>query len=307
MTKKIMAMFPGQGSQIVGMAKDFYENFPAAKKRFEEANEVLGFSLTKLCFEGPQEELTKTAFTQPAILTASVVAFEAYVEKFGSENIIAGLGHSLGEYSALVASQAMLFSDAVLLVHNRGKFIQEAVPSGLGKMAAVLAKEEEEIVSQIEKLGLTHLELANINSPGQVVLAGKASDIDTFTKESEGWKIKELAVSAPFHCHLMQPAQDKLTPLLNDISFSNPQFPIYQNVDGQISATPEEIREKLIQQVTGSVRWVDSVRNLIAEHSPTDAYEFGPGKVLSGLLKRIDRGVPAQTFGLVSELSSGDE
>ncbi len=306
-------MFPGQGSQSVGMGKDFYESSAKAKLRFDEADEALssiGFEskLSEICFEGPVEKLTETAITQPAILVTSVIAFEAYRDKVGAEsianNIVGGAGHSLGEFSALVAAGSIAFQDAVKLVHHRGIFMQRAVPVGKGKMAAVLGKESEEIAKQISELALPSVELANMNAPGQIVIAGLAEEIDSFIAKSEGWKIKELQVSAPFHSALMNPAAEELAPLLNELKIEAPNFPIYQNVNGKTTTDPEEIRTRLLQQVSGTVRWVECMQNLIGATSPTVAYEFGPGKVLSGLLRRIEKGLPSKTIGTIEEIAT---
>ncbi len=292
--KKLLALFPGQGSQSVGMGKSYLESenekiAQIADELFSKADKALGFSLRDICLSGPEEKLKETAITQPAILTVSVIGFKAF-ESQDSEpyEIVAGAGHSLGEYSALVAAGALSFEDAVLQVHKRGTYMQEAVPIGSGKMAAVLGSEIadiEDVLSRVEAVA----EIANINAPGQVVVAGTAEGIDEMIAKFEGAKIKELPVSAPFHCSLMKPAAEKLGADLDNLSISEASFPIYANVTAEPVTNPEDIRACLKDQVCGRVRWVESMERAISQHSPEEGIEFGSGKVLAGLMKRINR------------------
>ncbi|MDC0357641.1 ACP S-malonyltransferase [Oligoflexia bacterium] len=285
---KIFGLFPGQGSQKVGMGKELWEQFDLAKEMFSMADDVLGFSLSKICFEGPVERLTETEVTQPAILTVSSICYALLQNKLGSSlNLIGAAGHSLGEYSALVAAGALEFKDAVLLVHKRGKYMQKAVPVGAGAMLAVLGKELPEIEAALTKTkGIA--QVANINAPGQVVIAGSVSGTREFTDHLGEARVKELAVSAPFHCQLMKPAEKELAVDLKDVNIQPAKFPVYVNYSAQATTEPEEIREALKLQVCHQVRWVACMQNAIAEVAPNMMIEFGTGNVLSGLLKRID-------------------
>lgn len=286
---KILALFPGQGSQVVGMGKAFYEADSTAQKIFAEADSALGYSLSKLCFEGPLEELTLTHNAQPAILTASYVAFQ-----LAGINPIAAAGHSLGEYTALVAAGAIDFKDAVKLVHKRGKYMQEAVPQGTGKMIAVLGPTPEAITEAIQAVSDGVKEIANLNCPGQTVVAGDVAGIDGLAAELQkrGAKVIPLNVSAPFHCSLMKPAAARLAVDLDAVQFRDPKFPIYANATAKPVTTAAEVRERLKEQVCAAVRWTESMTNVIQDHAPTQAIEFGAGKVLSNLLKRIQSSVP---------------
>lgn len=280
---KIAALFPGQGSQSVGMGKDFFETDERARERFVSADKVLGYPLSKLCFEGPRENLTLTANAQPALLTAGYIAFE-----LAGIDVAAAAGHSLGEYTALVAAGVLSFEDAVQLVHKRGKYMQEAVPAGTGKMLAVMGPNEEEIAKRIRAVSTGTVEIANLNCPGQTVVAGDNEGLDAFAAGLGATaKLIPLNVSAPFHCRLMQPAAEALARDLDAIRFQDPKFPIYANVTAAIVRTGEQARELLKQQVCATVRWTDSMQNMIAEQAITLAVEFGPGGVLSKLLKRI--------------------
>lgn len=284
----VLGLFPGQGSQKVGMGKDLFDNYELARKMFSIADEVLGFKLSDICFNGPAERLTETEVTQPAILTVSSICHALWENEVQERpQILAAAGHSLGEYSALVAAGALRFEDAVMLVHKRGKFMQEAVPAGVGKMVAVLGKELEELEAALKEIdGVA--QIANINAPGQIVVAGEATAIDSFVKALGEAKVKELAVSAPFHCDLMKPAQNKLADELANTTINRASFPVYANYHAKAISEPEDIREALKLQVCGQVRWVESMQNCIAEHKPEASIEFGAGNVLSGMLKRID-------------------
>lgn len=290
---KIAYVFPGQGSQSVGMGRDLYENFPAAKQVFEEADDALRFKLTEMCFAGTEADLQLTANTQPAILTVSVAAFRAMEsENFPSPDFVAG--HSLGEYSALVAAGAIDFSDAVKTVRKRGTYMQEAVPIGAGAMAAILGLplETVEVACRDAAEGAV-CSPANINSPAQIVIAGNAEAIDRaieILKERGAKRAIKLNVSAPFHCDLMLPAQEKLARDLGQINFRDLKFPIVENVSAETNASGERVRAALTEQVSKPVRWAQSIENLIVEGVETFV-EVGAGKVLSGLIRQINRDV----------------
>jgi len=285
-------IFPGQGSQSSGMGKDLAEKFPVARQVFEEADDALGFAISRLCFEGPAEDLQLTENTQPAILTVSVAAFRAMMEAgIGAPAFVAG--HSLGEYSALVAAGALSLSDAVRTVRARGRYMQEAVPVGTGAMAAVLGGELSEIQRICEEASEGQVcSIANLNSPGQAVIAGNTEAVDRAIERLSGVakRVIKLKVSAPFHCALMKPAQDKLAADLERLNFREPAMPVVTNVDARATTAPDELREALVRQVSAPVRWVDSMQLLI-EQSVGTFVEAGPGKVLSGLMRQINRDV----------------
>jgi [acyl-carrier-protein] S-malonyltransferase len=284
------------------MGMDFCESFAVAKELFNRADKALGFSLSDCCFNGPEEKLKQTAISQPAILTVSVAAYLAAKEVHGSKLILsAGAGHSLGEYSALVAANALTFEDAVALVHHRGTYMQEAVPEGEGAMLAVLGTDVTEIESIISSLD-NLVEIANINAPGQTVLSGSAKGIAEYKSKAGNAKMVELPVSAPFHCSLMKPAADRLAKDLDATTFSDPEFPIYVNVDAKAVTKANDLRECLKRQVCDRVRWVESMQNAIAELPAFTAVEFGNGNVLTGLLKRIDKDVARVTISGVQAL-----
>ncbi len=290
---KIIALFPGQGSQTVGMGKLLHDNSELAKRYFTLADEVLGFPLSTYCFEGPIETLTKTAIAQPAILTVSTICFELFREHAidsGKYSVVAAAGHSLGEYSALVASGALRFEDAVLLVHKRGTYMQEAVPVGAGKMAAVLGRELAEIETVLATITDGIVQVANVNSPGQIVIAGDSRAIDAAVA-ALGGKVVELPVSAPFHCALMKPAEDRLAGDLHTSTFKTSSFPVYANYSAQPVSEPDQIRTALRLQVCGRVRWVESLERVLGDFESRTTVEFGAGNVLSGLMKRIDKSV----------------
>ena len=275
------------------MGRDLADKFPVARQTFEEADDALGFSISKLCFEGPEDQLKLTEFQQPAICTVSVAALRVLAEKGFAPALVAG--HSLGEYAANVAAGSLTFADAVRTVRQRGKFMQEAVPQGRGAMAAVLGLSSEEaaracVDAAAETQGI--VSAANFNSPEQTVISGEAAPVEraaAVCKERGAKRVVMLQVSAPFHCPLMQPAQDRLAELLRALSFTASRVPVAINVDAKLVTDPAELREALIRQVTGAVRWVESVRLLIAQ-GPLAFVEVGPGKVLSGLMRQIDRG-----------------
>ena len=289
-SSRIVGFFPGQGSQSVGMGKALFDAEPLAQELMLFADDVLGFSLSKLCFEGPIEELTLTKFTQPALLAVSYTAF-----RLCPAPLACAAGHSLGEYSALVAAQALSFGDALQLVHKRGCYMQEAVAVGSGKMAAIMGPSEAELQAMIAEVTAGVAEIANINSPGQIVVAGDSAGIDNLVEivKQKGAKAIPLNVSAPFHCCLMEPAARSLAADLDAVVFNDPKFPVYANVTAHAIRSGAEARELLKRQVCATVRWSELVTNLVAEQQITQAIEFGPGGVLSKLLKRIDSSISA--------------
>jgi [acyl-carrier-protein] S-malonyltransferase len=286
----IAFLFPGQGSQAVGMGKDLAEKYAVARQTFEEADEALGYKLSQLCFEGPEDQLRLTEITQPAILTASVAAWRVASEKGLAAGFVAG--HSLGEYSAHVAAGTVSFADAVRTVRNRGKYMQEAVPVGVGGMAAILGMPLEKVMAACTDAAQGEVcEAANINSPEQIVISGNVGAVERAAKladERGAKRAKMLPVSAPFHCSLMKPAQDRLAGDLRALSFQNPAVPVVCNVDAALTEDGDRSRDALVRQVTGSVRWEQSMRLLIAQGVQT-FIELGPGKVLCGLMRQIDR------------------
>jgi [acyl-carrier-protein] S-malonyltransferase len=294
----IAFLFPGQGSQAVGMGKELSDNYAVARRTFEEADEALGYKLSQVCFEGPEEKLKLTEITQPAILTASVAAWRVLQEKGLQPDFVAG--HSLGEYSAHVAAGTLTFADAVRTVRNRGKYMQEAVPVGVGAMAAILGmplNKVEDVASDAAQGEIC--QAANINSPEQIVISGNSSAVERAIKLANGRGAKKavsLPVSAPFHCALMQPAQDRLAADLDALSFQNPSSPVVCNVDAEAITSAEAARNALIRQVTGAVKWEPSVRLLINKGASL-FIEVGPGKVLWGLMRQIDRSKTCLTVG----------
>ena len=290
MNTPIAFLFPGQGSQVVGMGKEFYEKYSVARQTFEEADEALGYKLSQLCFAGPEEQLRFTEITQPAILTASVAAWRVLDEKGIRPRFVAG--HSLGEYTAHVAAGTLSFSDAVRTVRNRGNYMQEAVPVGVGGMAAILGMETQAVTTVCHDAAESEVcEPANLNSPEQIVISGHKTAVERAAKlagERGAKKAVILPVSAPFHCSLMKPAQDRLAADLNTLMFNNPAFPLVCNVDAAVVDDGEHSRAALVRQVTGSVKWEQSMRVLI-EKGVQNFVEVGPGKVLFGLMRQIDR------------------
>ncbi|MGA2539535.1 MAG: ACP S-malonyltransferase [Terracidiphilus sp.] len=291
MSNKLAFLFPGQGSQVVGMGRALADRFPLAARTFEEADEALGIPLSKVIFEGPEEDLRLTENTQPAILTVSVAAWRVLAEH-GVHPALAA-GHSLGEWSAHVAAGTLNFADAVRAVKARGRAMQLAVPAGQGAMAAVLALDPGKVAEACEQAaaetGLT-VTAANLNSPAQTVISGGLAAVErasVLAKERGARRAVMLPVSAPFHCTLMQPAQEEVARVLAGIPLADPAIPVAANVTGALVHTAEGARDALIRQVTGAVRWVDCVQSLVAA-GPTHFIEVGPGKVLCGLLKQID-------------------
>jgi [acyl-carrier-protein] S-malonyltransferase len=284
-------VFPGQGSQVVGMGRALCEAFPESRAAFEEADAALGFAASRLCFEGPEAELQLTENTQPALLAASVAALRPLVARGARPDWVAG--HSLGEYSALVAAGAIGFADAVRTVRRRGRYMQDAVPVGVGAMAAILGLDLPAIEEACHEAAEGEVVApANVNSPGQVVIAGHAAAVDRASERCRARgarRVTKLAVSAPFHCTLMRPAQERLVPELQAVPFRDPAVPLVNNVDARVVRDAGACREGLGRQVSGAVRWQESVEHL-AREGVTTFVEVGPGKVLSGLVRRIARG-----------------
>jgi len=290
LTSTVAFLFPGQGSQAAGMGKEFAALYPVAKQTFDEADEALGYKLSELCFEGPDEKLRLTEITQPAILTVSIAAYRVLESVGIVPSYVAG--HSLGEYSAHVAAGTLGFADAVRTVRNRGKYMQEAVPVGEGAMAAILALPLNQIEAACREAAQGEIcQPANINSPDQVVISGSKGAVERaaeLCKQKGAKRAVMLAVSAPFHCALMQPAQDRLAEDLRALHFHSPQMPVLCNVSASVVTDAGASRDALIRQVTGAVQWDGSMRSLIAL-GVEQFVEVGPGKVLCGLMRQIDR------------------
>lgn len=290
---KIAFVFPGQGAQAVGMGRDVYEAVPNSRAVFQKGDEVLGFPLSQLIFEGPDSELKQTVNTQPALLTVSVAYLEALNEKDFTADYVAG--HSLGEYSALVAAGVMSYEDAVRLVRLRGQFMEEAVPGGQGAMAAVLGAEREALGELCKKISEESgiVELANVNCPGQIVVSGSQAGINAVVervKEAGGKRAIPLEVSGPFHSSMMKAAAERLADELNNVTFNAPTVPVVVNVTAAPVTDPEEIRQLLVRQVYSPVLWQDSIEWLIANGVDT-IFEIGSGSVLAGLIRKIDKTV----------------
>ena len=287
---KTAFLFPGQGSQAVGMGKDLAHHHAIARQTFEEADEALGMKISQLCFEGPDDELRLTENTQPAILAASVAAWRVLQKEGTIPAFVAG--HSLGEYSAHVAAGTMNFADAIRTVRSRGKFMQEAVPVGTGSMAAILGMAPDRVAEVCRDAAQGEIcEAANINSPEQIVISGHVAAVERAVKladERGAKRAKVLPVSAPFHCSLMKPAQEQLAAVLGSLQLGQPQFAVVCNVDARLIESANSARDALVRQVTGSVRWSESMQELIAHHVRAFV-EIGPGKVLCGLMRQIDR------------------
>lgn len=299
-------IFPGQGSQFPGMGKDLADNFAAARHVFQEADDAIGFNLSRLCFEGPEEELKLTANTQPAILTTSIAALRVVEAETGLKPTLVA-GHSLGEYSALVASKALPFADAVRTVRARGTFMQEAVPVGVGAMAAILGVEPEILAALCEEAAQGEVvSPANFNSPGQIVIAGHTGAVNRAIElaKAKGYrKAMLLPVSAPFHCSLMMPAGERLGTALDAVRVSPIEVPVVTNVEAQANSDQNRVKEFLVKQVSAPVRWEESVRFMVSQG--VDRFvEIGPGKVLSGLVKRIEKNCDTRNIDDVASLKS---
>jgi [acyl-carrier-protein] S-malonyltransferase len=299
-------LFPGQGSQFAGMGKSLAENFPEAARVFEAADEALGFPISRLCFEGPEEQLRLTEYTQPALLTVSLAAHTVLTGILTNKGLRPDYvaGHSLGEYSALVAAGSLDFADAVRLVRKRGRYMQEAVPAGVGAMAALLKLPEgklEEILAQAAEGEI--VSAANLNSPDQIVIAGHTGAVNRAIELAKAAGVRRavlLPVSAPFHCALMQPAQQHLKPDLDSTAFHDLEIPLINNWQARKIRTGEEAREGLYWQIPNAVRWCDSIRAL-ASRGVTRFIEVGAGGVLTGLLRNIDPALDGRKFGEASD------
>ena len=289
---KIAFVFPGQGSQYAGMGREVAGKFPIARAVFDEVDSALSFPLSRLCFEGPEEDLKLTENTQPAVLTTSVALFRVLEERGIRPDFVAG--HSLGEYSALVAAGALTLSEAASLVRRRGRYMQEAVPVGVGAMAAVLGLDLPTVQSVCEKAALGQVvSPANLNSPGQIVIAGNREAVERavpLAKDAGAKRVILLQVSAPFHCALMVPAEERLSTDLDACSFSDLRFPLITNVDAQAIRSGAEARSGVKRQVSRPVRWQETVQRLLDEGVRTFV-EVGPGKVLLGMIRSIDKSV----------------
>ena len=299
-------LFPGQGSQIVGMGSEFYNNFTLVKNIFEEADEKLKYKISKIILNGPENELKLTKNTQPAILTVSYAIFSVLVKEFNfslkSTKLFAG--HSLGEYSALVCSKSLEFNDALFLLFERGKAMQNAVPLGKGSMIAVLGLSIEEVNKFIKESQINNVcEIANDNSIGQTIISGDIVSIDKLEKilKSNKKKFIPLNVSAPFHCSLMNPAAEAMREKINSVEFKKPDFDIVSNVTSKPENNPEKIKKLLVEQIYSTVRWRESIIN-ISDQKVTDFIEIGPGKVLTGMVKRTIKNINCFSINSINDI-----
>jgi len=298
-------IFPGQGAQVVGMGKDLYDNFAAAKTVFDRANEILKIDLKKLCFEGPQAELSTTQNSQPAILTASIAALRAFEASplWADMSPKFSLGLSLGEYTALVAAGAITFEDALILVRKRGELMEEASRKNPGKMACVIGMDVPAVESLCKGIGC---EIANLNCPGQVVISGKTNNVELFAslaKEKGAKRVILLDVSGPFHSSLMTIARDKLKDYIDKVQLQAPKLSFVSNVDAKAQIDPVTIKLNLISQVNSKTMWEESIK-LVAASGVKTFYEIGPGQVLKGLLKKIDPKLEVKNIGCAADLSA---
>lgn len=305
---KTAFVFPGQGAQKVGMGRELFESSAAARAVFDEADATLGESLSRLIFEGPQDQLTLTANTQPAILTVSIAAYRAFAERSDMQPAFVA-GHSLGEFSALVAAGALRFRDAVKTTRARGTFMQDAVLKGQGAMAAVMRRTADEVAEACRAAAQTEVvSPANFNSPQQIVISGHAAAVTRagdLLAESGG-RVIPLQVSAPFHCALMEPAARNLDDFLAGVEFATPTVPVVTNVEAEPNQDGLRIRELLVRQVTSPVRWSDSVKRMVAS-GVTTFIEFGPGVVLNGLIRKIDSATTVKSIATPGDIDSALE
>jgi [acyl-carrier-protein] S-malonyltransferase len=317
-TKKLAFVFPGQGSQKVGMVKAWTDASPEARATFAEADEALGFPLSRLCWEGPEEELNLTANTQPALVAASIAVLRALAAMAPELTPVAVAGHSLGEYSALVAAGALDFADALRLVRRRGELMQEAVPVGKGAMAAIIGLDPDAIAALAAEAAASGDQpevcaVANLNGPAQTVIAGDKGAVDravALARERGARKATLLAVSAPFHSPLMRPAREGMAPLLAATEFRDPKVPVVTNADAAPVTTGEAAREALVRQIDSPVRWVETVERMVADFGVDTFLEIGPGTVLCGLNRRIVQGTMSASFSdpeQVAKLLAGGE
>jgi [acyl-carrier-protein] S-malonyltransferase len=304
---KTAFLFPGQGSQFAGMGKSLAENFDTARECFEQADDALGFSLSKMCFEGPEEDLKRTEYQQPALLAASMAAFAVLKVEAGEPDYVAG--HSLGEYSALVAAGSLEFGEALRLVNKRGRYMQEAVPAGVGAMAALLRLPEGKLDAVLAEAAQGEVVTpAGFNSPDQIVISGNRRAVERAMELAKAAGAKRavlLPVSAPFHCPLMKPAQERLLPDLKAIHFADLRIPLINNWQAREIRTGDEAREGLYQQVPNPVRWTDTIRHL-ADNGVERWFEVGAGAVLSGLLRTIVAGAKCTAFGEARDVEKLD-
>lgn len=303
-------LFPGQGAQSVGMGRDLHENYPVARRLFAEADEVLGFSLSSLCFQGPEEELRRTAITQPALLACSVAAAEILKSECG-ETPAAVAGHSLGEYSALVTAGALPFASALRLVHLRGQAMQDAVPEGEGAMAAILGLDHQTITEVCARVAQGRVvQAANLNAPGQIVIAGHADAVARALealKEAGARRAVPLNVSAPFHCDLMAPAADRLAQALQEVAMADASIPVWVNVEARPATAAVALKEALVRQVASPVRWEETLLDM-GKAGHDEFLEVGPGNVLAGLVRRTLQGartLPAGSAAALADLGAG--
>ncbi len=298
-------LFPGQGSQYIGMGKNLYDNFQIAKDIFNEANEALQFNIAKLCFEGPVEQLNLTENSQPAILTVSYAAYQVFRSLFAiNPSFMAG--HSLGEYTALVSAKSVKFFDMVKVVRARGRFMQSAVPIGLGAMAAILGLAKDKVEEACEEAARdSYVQPANYNCPGQIVISGYTKGVEiavNLARLKGAFKAIQLAVSAPFHSKLMEPAAKKLADEFNYVEVSDPIIPVFSNVSAEPNYKKDNVRELLIKQVSSAVRWEESMTKML-QLGVDSVIEFGPGRVLSGLMKKINKNVNITNIENVANLN----
>jgi [acyl-carrier-protein] S-malonyltransferase len=302
-------LFPGQGSQVVGMGSEFYKNFELVKKIFKSADDKLNYPISKIILDGPEDQLQLTKNTQPAILTVSYSIFKVLKDEFNFdfESYKYFAGHSLGEYSALVCSKALNFDDALYLLHERGKAMQDAVPVGKGSMIAVLGVKISEIEDLIKSQNFSKgvCEVANDNADGQIILSGDVESIASLNLNLKEKKIKSipLKVSAPFHCSLMKPAADIMQEKIKNIQFHNPAFQVISNVNAKIENNPENIKKLLIKQIFSTVRWRESIINM-SKSGVTNFVEIGPGKVLTGMVKRTVKNVNYFSINSIADIES---